>query len=189
MTDDVDFENVELRPGTRAIEDIASLANMLVQMDEEIEALDNALSEAKERRRRMAEDTLPVAMDSVKMGGFRLPDGREIKVEDVVRASIPKEKLPEAFEYFERTGHEDLIKFKIEFNLGRDAKELAQEIVQDILDIHDVEGTIAESVNSNTLSAWCREQIDKGAILPAETLGLYQARVAKLTKPRKPRGK
>lgn len=186
---DIDFEDLELDPSKQSIEDIASMVNLMVAKEQEIQAMEAALAELNEEFRRLATEEVPTAMDAAGIKEFTLSDGRKLKVEDAVRANIPGDDVRKhnALKWFDDNGFEDLIKADIKYTFTKGDKELAETIINDILEIHGIQGTLGETIHNATLVSFCKEQIAKGDSSALDEtikqlIGLYQGRVAKFKK-------
>jgi hypothetical protein len=92
--------------------------------------------------------------------------------ETVYTAKIPEEKRMDAFQWFESTGHGDLVKsvINIIFGMQEHEKRLA---VMKLLSDHGVEFFNNESVHHSTLKAFVKREVRAGRIVPMDLLGVY----------------
>lgn len=177
---DLESDAAALAASASQIAGIGEIAEHLKLLESELAELTERAKAKAEEIRVVLEDELPDAMDAAGCEEFRTSDGRTIKVAKVVRAAISKDRESAAFDWLRENGFDDLIKNKVEVSLGREQDALTAKLRKQIEKL-GLEPTVKESVNPQTLSAFCREKLEEGMKLPAELLGIYAARVAKIT--------
>jgi hypothetical protein len=165
----------------RAIADLAARARWLSDV---IDELEEAVSRHSADLRQILNDQLPQAMLAVRMRKFELEDGSSIAVKDVVRASIPVPRREEAHDWLRDNGHGDLIKHVLSISLDRGKDNVAQEIREEITEKYGVDVDDKEAVHPQTLGAFCREMLERGADVPSELLGLYVGKEAVIKTPK-----
>lgn len=178
---------VDLEADSQAVEatddqlkQVGDLAQKADELQDEIKALEEQTKARKAELDKILKHELPGAMDEANLTEFKTKKGRKIKVEDVVSASIPKAHLNEALDWLRQQGHSDLIKHELKVSLGKGMDNMVPVIKQTLEKDYGLQPTDSETVHSQTLSAFCREQLAQGKELPEDILGLYTARVAKL---------
>lgn len=87
-------------------------------------------------------------------------------------AKIPEDKRIEALQWFEQTGHGDLVKSIIDIQFGMHEHEARLRVMKLLSDNH-VEYYTNESVHHSTLKAFVRREIQHGRIIPMDLLGAY----------------
>lgn len=148
--------------------------------------LENDLSMAKERLRRVMEQDLPEAMDEVNMTSFKLDDGTEIKIKPFYSASIPEERKDEAFEWLKEHDFDGMIKADVKVQFGKGEFEVAQSFLQFIRGFNEkaIDPEYKESVHWQTLRAFVKEQVEGGKPLPLDMFGVFVGRKAEMKLPK-----
>lgn len=165
---------------------ISRLAERALDLEKEIETIETQLRVKADELRQLSTDLLPQAMLAVNLRKFEMADGSSVSVKDVIRAAIPKPKTEEALDWLRAGGYGDLIKHVLSVSLDRGRDNVAAEIVSYLRDKFDLDPENRESVHPQTLGAFCRDMLERGADLPAELLGLYVGKEA-VIKPKKER--
>ena len=90
----------------------------------------------------------------------------------VYTAKIPEEKRMEAFQWFEQSGHGDLVKsvIQIVFGMQEHEKRLA---VMKLLADNGIEYWNNENIHGQTLKAFVKRELIAGRILPQDLLGVF----------------
>jgi hypothetical protein len=145
---------------------------------------------------RLSEREVPELLEAEGLAGLHLDDGRELTTTSTVRASIPspsgisRERDPlrreamlarreEAIKWLVDNGHDGLLKTELSLGFGRGELDRAEEIARALHD-QGFDAELTETVNANTLSAFVREQLEAGAALPLEALGVALQRSVKI---------
>lgn len=178
---EIDLEADAKASAGGTLESVAALVEVLAKTEARLALAEELVAALKAKQALLLLTEIPAAMDAAKCTLFKTSDGGRIEVVDQVFASIPKAKLPEALAWLRANNHDDLIKSQITLATGKGESELAAKIVAAIKAAGGAP-EVKETVHAQTLSAWCREQLakDNPPQLPAELLGLFQSRVAKI---------
>lgn len=180
----IDLDKVAEDVGVASDEALSKVATM-VKRQRELEAavtrLEENLAYMKEELRRHTDDLVPRAM--AEAGGITRIDveGLRVEVKPVYEASISRANAEQAFAWLRAHGHEDLIKNEVKVSFGRGEDEAARE-VERILRERGVEPEARTTVHPQTLKAFVREQMEAGADLPHDLLGIYSGQRARITK-------
>lgn len=164
-----------------SVDKVVELSNEVLKLDEEIAALDDLLSAKNKRAHAIKTALLPDAMAELGLTSFALESGHEIKVEDFVSGSLPKdeEKRAKAIKHLTDIDGEPLISNVIEAefekNQHNEALSVAEELRQKGFDV-----TVKSTVHPQTLMAFVREKLHNGEPVEPETLGLFVGRKAKV---------
>jgi len=179
MTDDI-FENFEQEEASPdQLGKISSLGEELVIKVTKVKSLEQQLKDAKLDLRDLEENTLPEAMNEIGMTQFKLISGETVSVEDVIRASIPKDRQEVAHKWLEEHGHGDIIKH----NVSVQFKKSEEEKVKLCLEVLNDSGFTAmdkKDVHWKTLTSLVKEVLDKGQDVPYDDLGVFIGRKAKV---------
>jgi MoaA/NifB/PqqE/SkfB family radical SAM enzyme len=90
----------------------------------------------------------------------------------VYGAKIPEEKRMEAFQWFEHTGHGDLVKSVIEIVFGMQEHEERLRVMK-LLSDNGVSYWNNESVHHQTLKAFVKRELQAGRVIPQDLLGVF----------------
>lgn len=187
MTDYLDeFEEFgAATPDATQLKSIEELVNRASKLSKAIEELEASLVVHKKELHDLTHKKIPDLMSEAGTLSFETVSGVKVQVKDVVSGSIPKSE-PErtiALKWIERNGGKDIIKSQLvcDFEKGDGnlrKKNQAAELLADM----GVAFEDKESVHPKTLEAFAREKLRNGEELPADLLGLYLGRMAKITK-------
>ena len=179
MSDINPFEDAQSAPApTEAgIQRLVGLVDALKKAEEEEIKAEGALAEAKERRRRLEELTIPEHMATLGQTECKLTDGRKVKIDTKIHASISEAKKEEAFAWLRDNGHEGLIKTEIKVQFGKGQDNIAGDVYATLAE-RGLSPEKKETVPANSLAAWVREKNKEGMVLPLDTLGVFVSRKA-----------
>lgn len=182
-SDTIPFESIESeQPRDISISDLTAKAEELVQLDEDVLALEKELSELKQTRKTVAEEHIPIIMETAGVDTLQLSDGKKIAIRQFVDARIQDPQT--AFDWLRETNNESIIKNEIKIQLGRTEDRKAQEIVETLRREFEVEADVKITVHNSTLKAFCRDALEDpelAASIPREAFGIYQGKRAKVT--------
>lgn len=168
---------------TTSNEDIQKLQELSEQQNKAqlaVERLQSLLSQAQDRLKDLAEKQVPEMMDEIGMENFKTTSGLEIKVSEVIRASIPKNRLPEGLSWLRKNGHGALIKRAVSVAFGKGEDQQAEKLKESLIS-ENYSPEDKASVHASTLSAFVREKLKEGEELPQELLGVHRQRIAKVS--------
>ncbi len=180
FTDDVGEDNIIY--STEDLMELAELAKRQLTLEEEKRRLEKELKAVDQLLQRVSGVDIPTAMDTIGMSDFLLKSGERITVKRKIKASIPKVKQAEAFSWLRSKGHDSLIKNQVTASFGKGEDAAAKDLAANL----DAKGFVVdqkESVHSQTLAAFVREQLERGVDLPADLLGIFEYSITKVVKP------
>ena len=151
---------------------VASLANQIIEYDEEIAHAEKNLKNKKEARRKLTEDLLPALMTENGLTSIILNDGKEVSVRKFYSCTIPGDKTSPAFEWLRDNGHEGLIKHRVTVDFTRDRDDQAI-VLKEELSERGLHPSDKEWVEPSTLRGFAREQIEGGKNLPDDLFNLF----------------
>jgi hypothetical protein len=125
-------------------------------------------------------------MEELGMEEFKLKDGSNISVKNVVMASISEDNKPDAFKWLEDNDFDGIIKTKVLSSFGKGEMEDAKEAL-DTLQKAGFEATMDRSVHAQTLKAFVRERLEVGDNIPIQTFGVFEYKLAKIVLPKRTR--
>lgn len=168
-------------PSRDALTEVAQLAARQIEIEDAIAATEEQLKALNSELVRVRDHELPLALSEHGLSEIAMADGSRVKVQEIVRASIPKDARDAAYAWLVTAGHGDLIKHEVSASFGRGEDEQAEAALEALrtlgLGVED-----KRSVHPGTLSAFVREQIEAGAAVPMDLLGVYIGRQAKITR-------
>lgn len=154
--DDLTVSNTELA-------EVSSLVSAILDVEGEVESLELALKERKEKLAQLKERELPDLMNQIGLSSFKTADGKKVSVKKDYKNTIINEE--EAFRWLEETGNSSIIKTELKLNFGKGERELCQE-AEKLLSDNNLSFNKKEGVNAMTLTAFTREQLEHGIQFP-----------------------
>ncbi|MFA7063759.1 MAG: hypothetical protein WC132_06450 [Methanomethylophilus sp.] len=157
---------------------LSALAEQQAAAAAKVADLEAQLNKAREELRDIAERQVPELMDQIGIGEFKTTSGLKIKIDETIRASIPKAKAPLAFAWLKNNGHGSLIKRVVSVAFGKGEDERAEELRQQLSVQFEVDDNA--SVHPSTLAAFVREKLRNGEEVPLDLFGVHRQRVSKI---------
>lgn len=158
---------------------VSALAAESLTLQQQIEDLNNLMTELTDQKRKIDEYDLPDAMSQAGVTEFKLTNGAKVTVKPFYSGKITDENKDQAFSWLRDNDFADLIKHEIVVPLGRGNEEQAKEIME-MLKKMRAQYTDKESVHHSTLAAFIKEQVEAGSAFPMETFNAYVGRRAKI---------
>ena len=162
------------------LETVEALANRQVGIEKDIEEKEIELKVLKSNLKQVSQIDLPNAMDSVGMVSLELESGFSVVIKDGVDAGITKKNKDAAHKWLNDNGFGDIIKNEVKVLMPRGDTDLANELDRYLTKI-EVPFDSKESVHGQTLKAFVKERLRQGEAFPADLLGVFEYRHAKLT--------
>jgi polyhydroxyalkanoate synthesis regulator phasin len=145
------------------LESLGVMANRAVDLEDEIEKLEQAVSKMKEEHRKLIEVEMPSIMLEIGLSEVKTTTGRKLSMTTFYSASIPAETEADAFAWLRENNFDSIIKNKIEATFGKGEDERVQKLMEQLVD----EGfTCKTNVHPMTLKSFVKEQIESGTPLP-----------------------
>lgn len=167
-------------PNEANLSRVRAKARELYDTSARVAELEAELKAAKTRRWELQMRELPDIMAEVGVDKIGLP-GVDVDIvsRPYVRANISAEwdteRQESGFAEIERVGGGDIIRLTLSFNFGRGMYDELQEFLDKIkglnLSFSPPEAEIAKTVPWNTLTAFVREQVERGTVLDLDKLG------------------
>jgi hypothetical protein len=171
---------------------LETLMDTAHQMEQLFQRYGDKLEEAKiikEQYDKLATETIPEAMQMLKLKDFSLSSGAALELQEIISAKIKEEDKAEAFAWVRENGHGDIIKNEVTVVFGKeedaDAAHLLNYVNSPETELHFSAASREENIHSSTLKAWVSEQIKKPEPFPKELFGVNIFNIAKLTQPKK----
>ena len=164
-----------------SLDEMASLARVMAEAEDAVRQQEASLKEAKEKARRLREETIPAAMQELGIDKLELNTGEKISVSQEVYASIPNEHRDDAFRWLNDNGFGGLIKVGVSSSYGKGEQSKAMELFQELQE-RGLNAKFDEGVHPQTLKAILKEQISTGANVPLDLFGARPVWTAKIKK-------
>lgn len=158
-------------PSNNEVSEISALATLQIQRQIDVEKAELALKEASEKLRQVQEVDLPNAMLQAGVTEIRLPDGQRITLKEDVYASIPKDRMAEAFAWLKANNLADVIKNEVKVNFGKGEEESAAALIEELNAHGWTSYDTKTTVHPSTLKSLIREQLAKGVNIPLDVFG------------------
>lgn len=160
--------------------EMTELANALVAAESAAAEAENIFKLKKETARILREETVPAAMQELGLQDLTLATGQKLSVKQDVYASIPPESKHAAMEWLNQHGFAGLIKVGVQTDFGKGESARAYELFTE-LQRRGLPVQYGENVHPQTLKAFLREQIAKGADVPLDLFGARPVWTTKIT--------
>ena len=159
----------------------------LSDTQKDLQRIEEQSKELKKVEKELSEISIPEAMREAGMDDFKCSEeygGARVKVTDFITARIKASTQDEALDWLRENGAGHMIKntVSVDFDTNEDIE--AQNLVED-LQQRNMDCKQKQGVNTQTLSAYVREEFRNGRSVDLDLLGVYQCKKTKLTLPEK----
>lgn len=194
----IDFAADSAAPvSAETMEQIFDLVSKMQLLGARIEKGKELLKELNEDYDKISKVDLPELMSSAQLKEIPVPGGGNLVIKPIIKASLPTKagidkargekkeelaaRLDEGLTWLRDNGAEGMIKQIFAADLGKDNEEVAQ-VFQKIATEYAVAADVSESVHSQTLSAYVREQIqsENGKPIPMDTFAVFSGSQAEV---------
>ena len=161
---------------------IGKLVQKLSDTQKKIQGLEEETKELKKLERELSEISIPEAMEEAGMEDFKCSEeygGARVKVTDFITARIKASNLEEGLTWLRDNGAGHMIKNTVSVDFDTNEDTEAQNLVED-LQQRNMDCKQKQGVNTQTLSAYVREEFRNGRSVDLDLLGVYQCKKTKL---------
>lgn len=160
-------------PTEDQLKNIAMYASEALELEERIFQTEEYLKNLKKDLADIEERRLPQIMVESGMLEFKMRDGSQISVGDVIQGGFPKDvpKREALFSWLIKEGGQENIKDHFELHFTKGQYEEAVKL-RKLLQEHNVIFDEFENVHTQTLYAFMREKIREGTLPPFDDFGL-----------------
>ena len=162
-----------------SIDEVSMLARALLDADEAVKIAEGVLNSKKEQARVIREETIPSVMQELGLESLVLNTGQKLEVKQEVYCSVPKENKTYVYNWLDENGFGGLIKTEVTVSYGKNEKELADELQFELLN-RGLEVVVDQNVHAQTMKAFLKEQLAKGAKIPLDLFGARPVWSAKI---------
>lgn len=163
---------------------ISSLVREMRKREAEVEEASEILAQKQRALQELRERELPETMKSFGLDSITTSDGFRLTIEERVRASVPKERRPEAYSWVENDGNSGLIKRTVVIPFGREREAEAQEIL-DHMKASFPDALMEKKIEPSTLAAYVRRKLAAGEHIPMDLFGVHVMEYAKVKEPKR----
>jgi hypothetical protein len=163
---------------------VAELGQRQIELQDEIQNINDELKQRTKELFLLTSNTIPELMKEIGLKSFTLDTGENLEVAHIVKASIAVKNRPEAFKWLRENNFGDIIKNQVVINFDRGQDDEAAEVIAEAND-KGLSPEQKESVHAMTLTAFVKEQMEKGSKIPMELLGVFEYDLTKIAAPKK----
>jgi hypothetical protein len=171
-------------PSDDGLRIVADLANEQLRLQQLVCEQEAALNDLKEQLTEVSEVDLPSALEALGVASVTLSDGGCITIKESVFAGITEKNKEAAFEWLEATDNDGIINNAVECNFGKGQDSEAQRLTE-LLSSQGYSYTNTRSVNSQTLKAFVRKQLEEGLPIPVDVFSIHVKKTALIGLPKK----
>ena len=161
------------------LDKVARLANEASGLQEKVARQEKDLIDAKKALRKVTDELLPDALEDLNLEKVVMKDGSEISVNPIYGASIPKDRLVEAYDWLRQHGDGDIIKNNVTVTFAK-GEDLDAQAFMVMCDDQGFTPQQAEKIEPMTLKGWLREKVETGQTIPMDLFGAYISQRAKI---------
>lgn len=167
--------------GDNILKAIAALALEQLAAEEDVERSQQNLELSKAALENIKNRRFPELMQEAGQKLIKTENNLIVELKDVVRASIPEVRRPEAHAVLAEQGHGDVIKFELKAELGKgdDARNKAV-LIQEYCNTLGVAANCKEAVHPSTLAALMKELIAAGVEFDHQLFGVFVSKETKI---------
>jgi len=186
----------DVAPSSNEIGAVADMAQRVLDLEDEINRLEDALKQKKQDLKVLAEQDLPELMQELNIKDFTLSNGAKVEIKDVIQASVPSQGSidraktedqrvelqmlqQQCFEWLRANGLGDLIKSNVEVQFGRNEDEACNAFTEELRD-RKIYYKRAVGVHPQSLNATLKERLSEGKDVPVDLFRVYMGRRANI---------
>ena len=154
------------------LDKVARLAKEANIMQGEVGRQEKELIDARKALRKVTDELLPEALEDLSLEKVVMKDGSEISVKPIYAASIPKDRLVEAYDWLRQHGDGDIIKNNVTVTFAK-GEDLDAQAFMVMCEDQGFTPQQAEKIEPMTLKGWLREKVETGHAIPMDLFGAY----------------
>lgn len=182
-----------LIPETDIVRRLQEMAAELVGVDKQLSDLDEQIKVLKDRKYKLESRELPELFDQCMTDSIGVPTmGATVSLDTRYHANIkadwPEEQRQAGFAALDGIGGGDIVRVSLGIHFARGELSKAREVIAHLRGWNEFGNRpidVSQNVPWNTLTAFVKEQHQRGAVIPMEALGATVGRFAKITERRK----
>jgi uncharacterized small protein (DUF1192 family) len=186
----------DVAPSSNEIGAVADMAQRVLDLEDEINRLEDALKQKKQDLKVLAEQDLPELMQELNIKDFTLSNGAKVEIKDVIQASVPSQGSidraktedqrvelqmlqQQCFEWLRAQGAGDIIKSNVEVQFGRNEDDACNAFTDELRE-RQIYYKRAVGVHPQTLNSFIKERMSEGKEVPMEMFRVYAGRRANI---------
>jgi hypothetical protein len=178
----IDFEaDSEARITEEQLKRVSQMIKIQTSMEDAILKLEENLEAENKKLNQIRQEIFPNLMKELGLMELKTSSGDKIELKKTVTTSIKVENRVKAYEWLRKHGFGSLIKTLVTARFGRGEEGKAQKLLKKLISEKFV-AEFSENIASQTLSAFGREQIEKGKPLPEKLFSLFELTMTKVTR-------
>lgn len=158
--------------GDNILAAISQKARDMVTARERVTECEEKLRQAQLALKDISEREMPELMAAAGQTEVKTQDGIRVIIKEVLRASIPSDRVVKALSWLEDRGHGSVIKHEIKVDFGKGQDDKAEELSKAALKMGVVPSE-KRTVHPQTLQALLRELLAEGIDVPLELFGAF----------------
>lgn len=187
---DAEAQEAEARTNNETLNSLIVLAEEAIALENQMADLAELQTRLSSRANELKTKTIPDKMAEIGLSDFSLPSGHNLKVEDFVAGTLPKDPVEraQAIAAIESWGAGDVIRTQITIAFDREEHDEAVYLYRK-LSHEGIDAELASSVHPQTYLALIRERLAAGEPVDPDVMNVFVGRKAKLTlpKPKQPK--
>jgi|TARA_R100000093_G_scaffold68672_1_gene40434 hypothetical protein len=188
----------DVAPASNELGAIAEAAQRVLILQDEINELERQKKDKAGTLKKLTEQEMPDLMHELNVKDFTLTDGSQVKLTDIVNASIPSagaierakgdhqeelyERQQQAFDWLRKNGGADLIKSSVEVQFGKGEDDACSQFKKD-LRTNKIFYRDSMGVHPQQLKAFVKECLMRGKNVPDEIFQLYTGQKVQIRRP------
>ena len=185
----------DVAPASNEIGAIADMASQLLEVENEINRLEEALKQRKQDLTKLAEQDLPDLMQELNIKDFTLSNGAKVEIKELISGSVPSGgaidrakgddkvsleiRQQQCFDWLRDNGAGDLIKSNVEVQFGRDEDDDCNAFTEELRD-RQIYYKRVVAVHPGTLNSFIKERMSEGKEVPHDLFRVFTGRRAKI---------
>jgi len=163
-----------------ALAKLALLAQELYDAEQNVAKAETALKRAQAVRDKLAQVTIPEAMDDAGLKSVDTTAGITLEVTSKIRGGFKKDQKEAAMDWMVENKEGGLVVNEVTVSLPKGANDEAAALEEKLEDYEDVKRK--RSVHTQTLEKWIRERKAAGKKVPEELFNVFEQRGTKIKK-------
>ena len=185
----------DVAPASNEIGAIADMASQMLEVENEINRLEEALKQRKQDLTKLAEQDLPDLMQELNIKDFTLSNGAKVEIKALISGSVPSGgaidrakgddkvsleiRQQQCFDWLRDNGAGDLIKSNVEVQFGRDEDDDCNAFTEELRD-RQIYYKRVVAVHPGTLNSFIKERMSEGKEVPHDLFRVFTGRRAKI---------
>lgn len=157
---------------------IRAMAQALIEAQQEVKRLIEALDAAKEIEKRLEREDLPELMREVGFSAFVLQDGSKVELAEDIACNITEDNSQAAMAWLDEHGFGNLIKTQMSVTFNREDRDAALKLAEQFLETAknekvEIAPLVTEKVHPSTLKSFLKEELAKGSPVPFDLFSIH----------------